>query len=52
MTEQSHAEAEELKQEIHQVSEAEASVLIKRMEALQSQMDEIKELLKKGPGRT
>ncbi len=51
MTEQSHAEAEALKEEIHQVSEAEASVLINRMEALQSQMDEIKKLLEKGSGR-
>ncbi len=51
MTEQSHAEAKALKDEIQQVSEAEASVLINRMEALQSQMDEIKKLLEKGPGR-
>jgi len=47
MTEQSHAEAEALKEEIHLVSEAEASALIARMEALQGQMDEIKGLLEK-----
>ena len=47
MTEQSQAEAEALKEEIHAVTEAEASALMQRMEALQRQMDEIKGLLEK-----
>ena len=47
MTEQSQAESEVLKEEIHTVSEAEASALMQRMEALQRQMDEIKGLLER-----
>ncbi len=47
MTEQSQAEAEALKEEIHAVSEAEASALMQRMESLQRQMDEIKGMLEK-----
>ncbi len=45
MTEQSHAESEALKEEIHAVSEAEASALLQRMEALQRRMDEIRQML-------
>ena len=47
MTEQSQAESAALKEEIHAVSEAEASALMQRMEALQRQMDEIKGMLEK-----
>ena len=47
MTEQSQAESEALKEEIHTVSEAEASALVRRMEALQRQMDEIKGMLER-----
>ena len=47
MTEQSQAESEALKEEIHTVTEAEASALVRRMEALQRQMDEIKGMLER-----
>ena len=47
MTEQSQAESATRKEEIHAVSEAEASALVRRMEALQRQMDEIKGMLEK-----
>ena len=47
MTEQSQAESAAPKEEIHAVSEAEASALMQRMQALQRQMDEIKGLLEK-----
>ncbi len=47
MTEQSQAESEALKEEIHAVTEAEASALMQRMQALQRQMDEIKGLLER-----
>ena len=47
MTEQSQAESEAPKEEIHAVSEAEASALMQRMQALQRQMDEIKGLLER-----
>ena len=47
MTEQSQAESAALKEEMHAVTEAEASALMQRMEALQRQMDEIKEMLEK-----
>ena len=47
MTEQSQAESAALKEEMHAVTEAEASALMQRMEALQRQMDEIKGMLEK-----
>ena len=47
MTEQSQAESEAPKEEIHAVTEAEASALMQRMQALQRQMDEIKGLLER-----
>ena len=47
MTEQSQAESEARKEKIHAVTEAEASALMQRMEALQRQMDEIKGMLEK-----
>ena len=47
MTEQSQAESAALKEEMHAVTEAEASALVQRMEALQRQMDEIKGMLEK-----
>ena len=47
MTEQSQAESAALKEEMHAVTEAEASALVQRMEALQRQMDEIKGILEK-----
>lgn len=45
MTEQSRVDSEQIKEEIHTVSEAEAAALIKHMQYLQRQMDEIKEML-------
>ncbi|MDE0256670.1 MAG: ion transporter, partial [Rhodospirillaceae bacterium] len=45
MTEQSQAESAALKEEMHAVTEAEASALMQRMAALQRQMDEIKGML-------
>ena len=47
MTEQSQAESAALKEEMHAVTEAEASALMQRMETLQRQMDEIKGMLEK-----
>ena len=47
MTEQSQTESATRKEEIHAVTEAEASALMQRMEALQRQMDEIKGMLEK-----
>ena len=47
MTEQSQAESAALKEEMHAITEAEASALVQRMEALQRQMDEIKGMLEK-----
>ncbi|MDE0705945.1 MAG: ion transporter [Rhodospirillaceae bacterium] len=47
MTEQSQAESAALKEEMHAVTEAEASALMQRMEALQRQMDEIKGMLER-----
>ena len=47
MTEQSQAEAATRKEEIHAVTEAEASALMQRMESLQRQMDEIKGMLER-----
>ena len=47
MTEQSQAESAALKEEMHAVTEAEASALMQRMAALQRQMDEIKGMLEK-----
>jgi len=47
MTEQSQAESAALKEEMHTVTEAEASALMQRMEALQRQMDEIKRMLER-----
>ena len=47
MTEQSQAESAALKEEMHAVTEAEASALMQRMESLQRQMDEIKRMLEK-----
>ncbi len=45
MTEQDREDADSIKEEIHTVSEAEASALIRRMDALQSQLNEIRNLL-------
>ena len=45
MTEQSQVESAALKEEIHAVSEAEASALMQHMEAMQHQMNEIKGML-------
>ena len=47
MTEQSHAEAEALKEEMHEVSAEESSIIVQRMDVLQSQMNDIKTLLEK-----
>ncbi|MDE0150001.1 MAG: ion transporter [Rhodospirillaceae bacterium] len=47
MTEQSQAESAALKEEMHAVTEAEASALMQRMAALQRQMDEIKGMLER-----
>ncbi len=47
MTEQSQVESAALKEEIHAISEAEASLLMQRMEAIQCQMDDIKGLLER-----
>ena len=47
MTEQSQAESAALKEEMHAVTEAEASALMQRMGALQRQMDEIKRMLER-----
>ncbi len=45
MTEQSRTDSATLREEIHAVSEAEVSALVKHMESLQNQLDEIKEML-------
>jgi len=47
MTEQSQAETEALKEEMHEVSAEEASIIVQRMDMLQSQMNDIKTLLEK-----
>ena len=45
MTEQSQAESAELRQDLHAVSEAGVSALLQRMEALQQQMNEVRDML-------
>ena len=47
MTEQSRADSTALREEIHAVSEEEVSELVKHMESLQSQLDEIKKMLER-----
>ncbi|MDE2791874.1 MAG: ion transporter [Paracoccaceae bacterium] len=47
MTEQSQAESSALREEIHAVTEAEASALMQRMAVLQRQVDEIKAILER-----
>ena len=45
MTEQGHAESESLREDLHAVSETGVSTLLQRMEAMQRQMDEIRDIL-------
>lgn len=45
MTEQSHAESVELRDDFHAVSEAGVQALLQRMEAMQRQMNEIRDML-------
>jgi len=47
MTEQRQAASTSIRDEIHAVSKAEVSVLMLKMESLQNQMDEIKEMLER-----
>jgi len=47
MTEKSQADSAALREEIHTVSEAEISVLVKRMDALQAEMKDIKTMLER-----
>ncbi len=45
MTEQGHADSVELREDLHAVSEAGVAALVQRMEAMQRQMNEIKDML-------
>ena len=47
MTEQNRTDSASLREEIHAASEEEVSVLVRHMENLQHQLDEIKKMLER-----